>query len=276
MLQPGETLGAVASGDTARWVIGDTTSGAGETKRSHFLVKPFFGRARDEPSDNHGQAELSHCAGQHAGNATVVSLAVALRRLDDRRPGARLQLTPTPIAAHIRQQAAIRDESRTRDNLIYAFGSIVERGGYLELDDYAIAGLEHHGDLYALWLSQAALLNAAARTRGDLLRIVFADLERLTWCRAEGARLAWEHAAHAREADTAQFLERQARGGRAYWRKEPVTARQTYMMTLISVRGGFAIPSGLRRGTAHDWIAANGGHPNFWTPPEAPPRWVVR
>jgi type IV secretion system protein TrbG len=41
MLQPGETLGAVASGDTARWVIGDTTSGAGETKRSHILVKPF-------------------------------------------------------------------------------------------------------------------------------------------------------------------------------------------------------------------------------------------
>lgn len=46
MLQPGEVLGAVASGDTARWVIGDTTSGGGgsgtgEAKRSHILVKPF-------------------------------------------------------------------------------------------------------------------------------------------------------------------------------------------------------------------------------------------
>lgn len=41
MLQPGETLGAVASGDTARWVIGDTTSGAGDTKRSHILGKPY-------------------------------------------------------------------------------------------------------------------------------------------------------------------------------------------------------------------------------------------
>jgi len=40
-LQPGETLGAVAAGDTARWVIGDTTSGSGETKRTHVLVKPF-------------------------------------------------------------------------------------------------------------------------------------------------------------------------------------------------------------------------------------------
>lgn len=41
MLQPGEVLGAVASGDTARWVIGDTTSGTGDAKRSHILVKPF-------------------------------------------------------------------------------------------------------------------------------------------------------------------------------------------------------------------------------------------
>ena len=40
-LQPGETLVAVASGDTARWVIGDTSSGDGETKRTHILVKPF-------------------------------------------------------------------------------------------------------------------------------------------------------------------------------------------------------------------------------------------
>lgn len=40
-LQPGETLIAVAAGDTARWVIGDTTSGSGDTKRTHVLVKPF-------------------------------------------------------------------------------------------------------------------------------------------------------------------------------------------------------------------------------------------
>ena len=40
-LQPGETLAAVASGDTVRWVIGDTASGAGDTKQTHILVKPF-------------------------------------------------------------------------------------------------------------------------------------------------------------------------------------------------------------------------------------------
>lgn len=40
-LQPGETLGAVAAGDTVRWVIGDATSGSGDAKRTHVLVKPF-------------------------------------------------------------------------------------------------------------------------------------------------------------------------------------------------------------------------------------------
>jgi len=40
-LQSGEALLAVASGDTVRWVIGDTSSGAGAAKRVHVLVKPF-------------------------------------------------------------------------------------------------------------------------------------------------------------------------------------------------------------------------------------------
>lgn len=40
-LQTGEQLVAVASGDTVRWVIGDTTSGTGTDKRTHVLVKPF-------------------------------------------------------------------------------------------------------------------------------------------------------------------------------------------------------------------------------------------
>lgn len=40
-LQPGETLIAVASGDTVRWVIGDTSSDSGAERRVHVLVKPF-------------------------------------------------------------------------------------------------------------------------------------------------------------------------------------------------------------------------------------------
>ncbi len=42
-LQEGEKLvgtGPVAAGDTVRWIIGDTESGAGATKRIHILVKP--------------------------------------------------------------------------------------------------------------------------------------------------------------------------------------------------------------------------------------------
>jgi type IV secretion system protein VirB9 len=43
VLEPGETLvgaGAIAAGDTARWVIGDTASGAGLERRVHVLIKP--------------------------------------------------------------------------------------------------------------------------------------------------------------------------------------------------------------------------------------------
>lgn len=45
-LQPGETLSSVAAGDTVRWVIGDTTSGAGAGRRTHILVKPSSGGLR--------------------------------------------------------------------------------------------------------------------------------------------------------------------------------------------------------------------------------------
>ena len=42
-LQPGETLagsGPIAAGDTVRWIIGETESGSGGTKRIHVLLKP--------------------------------------------------------------------------------------------------------------------------------------------------------------------------------------------------------------------------------------------
>lgn len=42
-LEPGESLtgtGPIAAGDTARWIIGDSESGAGRTRRVHVLVKP--------------------------------------------------------------------------------------------------------------------------------------------------------------------------------------------------------------------------------------------
>lgn len=42
-LEPGENLtgaGPIAAGDTTRWIIGDTESGSGTTRRVHILVKP--------------------------------------------------------------------------------------------------------------------------------------------------------------------------------------------------------------------------------------------
>lgn len=42
-LEPGEQLvgsGPVAAGDTVRWIIGDTQSGAGTTQQVHILIKP--------------------------------------------------------------------------------------------------------------------------------------------------------------------------------------------------------------------------------------------
>lgn len=39
-LQEGEELVTVSAGDTVRWIVGDTTSGAGATQRVNILVKP--------------------------------------------------------------------------------------------------------------------------------------------------------------------------------------------------------------------------------------------
>ncbi len=40
-LEPGERLNSVSAGDTVRWVVGDTASGAAAGERVHILVKPI-------------------------------------------------------------------------------------------------------------------------------------------------------------------------------------------------------------------------------------------
>jgi hypothetical protein len=177
------------------------------------------------------------------------------------------------VAFHIRQQMQMQDGSRSRANLVHAFGAIAEREGYTDLDDLAISGAEHHGQLYAYWMALAAT-ECLASSRGELLRYIFSDPGRLDWCRKEGARLAWEFVKSAREEETALFRKRQETGSK-HWRKEPMTARQYYLITLISVRGDIPLPEGLRCGPAHDWIALNGAHPNFWVAPERPPPWRI-
>lgn len=42
-LQPGEKLVSVSTGDTVRWIVGDTTSGDGTLQQVHVLVKPIAG-----------------------------------------------------------------------------------------------------------------------------------------------------------------------------------------------------------------------------------------
>jgi P-type conjugative transfer protein TrbG len=39
-LETGEEITSVSAGDTVRWVVGDTTSGAGASLRAHILIKP--------------------------------------------------------------------------------------------------------------------------------------------------------------------------------------------------------------------------------------------
>ena len=175
------------------------------------------------------------------------------------------------LAAHIKQCAHAREGSRTRANLVYSFGSIAERGEYLDLDDYAIYGLEEHGQLYAYWIAKAAS-ESLASSRGELLRTVFSKPHRADWCRKEGARFAWEYGKAGRDEETSAFRKRQENGAQ-HWRKEPMTARQYWMILLICIRGDYEMPIGLRCGPAHDWIARNGGHPNFWEPPLRPPPW---
>jgi len=177
------------------------------------------------------------------------------------------------LAAHIRQRADHLSKKRSRDNLVHAFGSIAEREGYLDLDDYAVAGLEHYGQLYAYWMALAAR-ETLASSRGDLLRHIFACPTRLEFCRREGARLAREYWIAAEKLETELFNRRQKTGSK-HWRKDPMTSRQYFRIALICRRGGFADPGPMKSGAAHDWIVTHGSHPDFWEAPVVAPSWVL-
>ena len=58
-LQPGETLSAISAGDTVRWAVGDTTSGNGQGRQVHVLVKPFRAESQDQSRDPDRPAHLS-------------------------------------------------------------------------------------------------------------------------------------------------------------------------------------------------------------------------
>lgn len=178
------------------------------------------------------------------------------------------------IAFHERQQREMREQRRTRNQKLFAHGSNAEVGGYLDLDQYAIRGLEANVALYALWMANA-VLQTGASTRAEILKCIFADEKRFSYCFTEGLAISWQFAKEARDKETAEFLSRDAGDTRKRWRSKPVTSLQRYDIDLIELRLGIKAPARLRRGSAHDWIAQYGGHPDFWMAPERPPEWKL-
>ncbi len=101
-LQPGEALISVAAGDTARWVIGDTTSGSGEAKRTHVLLKPFSAGLATNVLITTDRRSY-HLALTSTGGAAMVALSwtypqdalLALKRVAEEKQAA------TPVATGI-------------------------------------------------------------------------------------------------------------------------------------------------------------------------------
>ena len=95
-LQDGEQLvgsGPVAAGDTVRWIIGDTESGAGAAKKIHILVKPTRPDLHDQSRHQHRPAHLSSRAALdredlHGLGVLAVSAGPAHRAAPPERRGA--------------------------------------------------------------------------------------------------------------------------------------------------------------------------------------------
>lgn len=176
------------------------------------------------------------------------------------------------VAFHVRKANEARRNHRTRDNRLFAFGANAEVGGYVDLDDLAICGLEAHGALYCYWMSKAALARPEA-SRGELLAAILARPVRVDWCRREGAAVRWQWSKNRREEETAGFKARQEAGGSKAWRRQEPTELQLYLIELICVRRAIDNPSPSKRGEAFDWIDDQGGHPDYWALPTESPSW---
>lgn len=177
------------------------------------------------------------------------------------------------VAFHARKEAERRRLGRTRNNLLFAHGSNAEVGGYVDVDDLAACGLEADGDVYGMWIAEAACALPGS-SRAGLLGWIFDQPERLAWCRAEGARVRWEFAKAAYQAEVAAWQRTAAFADmKAEWRKRPATAKQLYMVELIRARFPIPIeqPKSLRRGKLHSWIAKH-GNPKFWSAAAPPTR----
>lgn len=95
-LQPGEQLVAISSGDTARWVIGDTTSGTGPGKQVHILIKPYTSglktnmvvttslRTYHIAMESKPQTAMTAISWSYPQDALMVAKAAELKAADER------------------------------------------------------------------------------------------------------------------------------------------------------------------------------------------------
>ena len=58
-LEPGETLSAISAGDTVRWAVGDTASGAGTSRQVHVMVMPNTTKQTTNQK-NHTNKQTNH------------------------------------------------------------------------------------------------------------------------------------------------------------------------------------------------------------------------
>ncbi len=138
----------------------------------------------------------------------AVSLQARLRILRDAASMSVGELET--MAAHKRQAKNRREGRLSIAQLKHAHGARAEIHGYLDIDDYAVLGLEHHCVLHAYGCPRRA--RESAGTYGDLLSIILDVPSCAAWCRAEGARVSWEYAKAARDDETAGFIKPQGKG----------------------------------------------------------------
>lgn len=157
-----------------------------------------------------------------------------------------------------------------RDRACYRIGSALEPNGGHELDDVALAGLDHLGAFGLLLILPVALINPGESLSG-LLRLLFAsEVGRQIREWGVWSRLTWLRALYLQE--TVSFLlSKKGMDPAQRWRKEKPTERQKYLAREISRALNIEEPSFDLRGEAFEWLKEQGGNPRFRGPPPIPP-----
>ncbi|ASY43482.1 hypothetical protein CJD35_02685 [Sphingobium xenophagum] len=161
------------------------------------------------------------------------------------------------------------------DNQIFAHGSAEQALGGLDLCPIAALGLKAAGSLAYPWLLDAAEANPIG-TYVEHARTALARPGVRAFCVELGSYHRFQHkAAVYHEAVQKWQASSKADDPAAAWRRRPITAKQNYLITMISeclaVADRWFVPPFIQnRGEAHDWLRKAGGRPMFWRPPSKP------